>query len=252
MPLPKENLIVPLFANFIVGVGAGVLCSVWLNHCGARSYWVEGCAMGLLSFSFYSFYHFRKFNFLPISISFFLGICFFIFQINPNNLAFWQWFAALNIVALSLFYVFPAKKSLRDTPFLKATIIALVWVFILFIFPLWNQAIKTQPNQIEIIAFALLFFGLTIPFDIRDYKKDKTALKTLPQLIGVRYALLIASLLIAGFSWLMYSSTHFFGWFGFAPIAIGFVLFANDHRKKIYFILIDALLLLAAFVLYLS
>lgn len=208
--------------------------------------------MGLLSFSFYSFYHFRKFNFLPIIISFFLGICFFIFQIKPNNLAFWQWFAAINIFALSLFYVFPAKKSLRDTPFLKATIIAVVWVFILFIFPLWNQAIKTQPYQIEIIAFALLFFGLTIPFDIRDHKKDKTALKTLPQLIGVRYALLIASLLIAGFSWLMYSSTNFFGWFGFAPIAIGFVLFANEHRQKIYFILMDALVLLAAFVLYLS
>jgi hypothetical protein len=252
MPLPKENLIVPLFANFIVGLSAGVLCSVWLNHCCARSYWVEGCAMGLLSFSFYSFYHFRKFNFLPISVSFFLGICFFIFQIKPKNLVFWQWFAALSIVALSLFYVFPAKKSLRDSPFLKAPIIALVWIFILFIFPLWNRGISTQTYQIEIIAFGLLYFGLTIPFDVRDYKKDSSALRTLPQLIGVHSAQLIASLLIASFSWLMYYTTHSFGWIVFAAIAICLVLLANERRKKSYFILIDSLVLLAAIVLYLT
>jgi hypothetical protein len=98
----------------------------------------------------------------------------------------------------------------------------------------------------------LLFFGLTIPFDIRDHKKDKTALKTLPQLIGVRYALLIASLLIASFSWLMYYTTHSFGWIVFATIAICLVLLANERRKKSYFILIDSLVLLTAVVLYLT
>ena len=250
MPSPKEKLTFPLISNFIVGISAGALCSSWLHHCGAQSIWMEGCAIGLLSFSLYGYYHFRKLDFLPISISFFLGVCIFISQIQPENLTFWPLVITTIIVALCAFYVFPAKKSLRDAPFLKAPIIAIVWIFMLFIFPLWNQAIKTQPYQIEIIAFTLLYFGLTIPFDIRDYKKDKSDLRTLPQLIGVRYALLIACLLIGGFSRLMYVSTLSLGWIVFAVIAIGLVFFTNEQRNKSYFILIDALVLQAAVVLY--
>lgn len=234
----------------MVGISAGMLCISWLLHCGAPRAWIQGCAIGLLSFSFYSFYHFRTFSLLPISISLIGGVLFFIFNIHPHNLALWQWLTTIGFVALCLFYVFPNKKNIREIPFLKAPIIALVWVFFLFIFPLWNEAISPKVYQNEIIAFSFLYLGLTIPFDIRDHRIDKIAVRTLPQLIGVRYAKLIASLLILGFGWLMFLSTVSIEWIFYSLIVICFILFTNEHRKKSYFILIDSLMLLASAVFY--
>src|SRR3989344_2421700 len=84
-------------------------------------------------------------------------------------------------------------KSFRDISGLKGLWITIVWVLLLY-FPLWQYDYEIHYADLAIIG--LFTFVQFIPFDIRDLSYDSASMKTLPQLVGIRGARIIGTLLI--------------------------------------------------------
>ena len=115
----------------------------------------------------------------------------------------------LGIITIGTLYILPlfAGKSLRHFPVVKLISVAIVWVLIIMVLPLYldegllfngEYKIHLRNAHYEEFYFGLrslqLFFlviALCIPFEIRDLKYDDEKLKTLPQMIGVQKSKLI-------------------------------------------------------------
>ncbi len=98
-------------------------------------------------------------------------------------------------IIISIAYVIPSfqNKRLRDLPYLKILLIAVVWS-LFYILPVLNSNSQTPFVFFEKFLFIL---GLTIPFDIRDQKVDaQTGLKTLGNSIKTQSALNLSFLLL--------------------------------------------------------
>jgi preprotein translocase subunit Sss1 len=103
--------------------------------------------------------------------------------------------------ALSVAYAFPSvywKKSwvrLREIPFIKIFIIAVVWgISCVWVpaaadnsFPQWNS----PEVSLWMIACCVMIFSIAIPFDIRDLHFDGDKLKTMPAVFGLRNSIAI-------------------------------------------------------------
>lgn len=97
------------------------------------------------------------------------------------------------IALLTLFYSTPLTRSaqgifrLRQIPYLKIFIIALVWTLVTLLIPVMHAKTSCSFHSIVILGIErfLFLFAITIPFDIRDMKADHAAgLKTIPLQIG--------------------------------------------------------------------
>ncbi len=87
---------------------------------------------------------------------------------------------------ISLFYVYKIRsKNLRDAPYLKIHLIALVWVIALGVFELVNEKIYDLEKWMFVLIHYLYIVAITIPFDIRDLKYDDPKQRTIPQVFGV-------------------------------------------------------------------
>lgn len=114
------------------------------------------------------------------------------------------WHMLLPAAALTFFYVTPFTSGrgrgigLREVPFLKAMLIAVLWSVVVVAIPLHldNAAFSTG----TIIAYTCmrvpLILALAILFDIRDQPTDDPALRTVPLVFGVRGAKAIALFLL--------------------------------------------------------
>lgn len=101
------------------------------------------------------------------------------------------------LLLVSLLYIIKFNfginiSGLRSVPFLKPFLIAFVWGGISSFLPIVNNLGMSAVFEIKYHLFALamgLFvFGQAIPFDIRDFKLDKSSkLKTIPHLIGNKH-----------------------------------------------------------------
>jgi hypothetical protein len=101
---------------------------------------------------------------------------------------------------ISVFYIVPiVGYSLRTIPFLKSGLLALVWASQLTIFPRLNDGFQSIV-WLECMTWFMLFYAISIPYDIRDNREDDVQMKTLPQWIGLNAAAVIATLLVLGFS----------------------------------------------------
>ena len=90
---------------------------------------------------------------------------------------------------LSILYPF----GLREIPFSKIFIIALVWaISTQLLLILENNLILNQQVLLHLAARFLFVFAITIPFDIRDMKYDIKKLRTIPLQFGVSKAKLMA------------------------------------------------------------
>lgn len=97
---------------------------------------------------------------------------------------------------LSILYPFPVGKiigsniRLRDTPFLKLFLIAIVWSTTSVLLPAFEAGLSPFVRRDIFLLWAVQFIYLlfiTLPFDIHDFQVDKNAsLKTLPVVFGVR------------------------------------------------------------------
>ncbi len=99
---------------------------------------------------------------------------------------------------ISVLYVYKIQsKSLRDTPYLKIHLIAVIWVIALGIFELVNENTFEIKKWIFVLIHYFYVVAVTIPFDIRDLKYDDKKKKTIPQVVGVKNAIFISiSLLV--------------------------------------------------------
>lgn len=128
----------------------------------------------------------------------FAGFVFSLFQvINWNT----ETLVLGGIMAIiCFFYIIPiGTKNLRELPYLKIHLIAIVWVFIVALFPLLNEQHLELDHWFFGASHYLYILAICIPFDIRDLVHDKAEQKTIPQLIGVQSAKAIGVLCLFAF-----------------------------------------------------
>lgn len=150
---------------------------------------------------------------------------------------------------LSIFYVVPLipfyKKSpsLRDIPYLKIIVIGITWAIAVVWLPMVDTKYYIGMNS-SILLFSILqvflfVFAITIPFDVRDVNFDKlNQLKTIPQLIGNKNAVVFSELLLVGSILLLYFlpiGSYIY------PLLIGHIItmliigFTTEKRNEIFF-----------------
>lgn len=156
-------------------------------------------------------------------------------------------------VFVSIFYVVPFfGKRLREIPFLKTFLIAVVWTCVLFYIPWLNEGRKTEVVQNELTAFFFLFAALTIPFDIRDMEQDRMQHKTLPLLFGVTVSKVVSLAFLAVF-YLIIANINQEIWQNvllgsIALLAFLLVLFTNSTRSIFFFAALDGTMVLIGLV----
>lgn len=97
------------------------------------------------------------------------------------------------------------KGNLRSVAGLKIFIIGVVWSGVTVILPVLQDGTITWDVGVICIQRVLFVLALMIPFEIRDMVFDNLALKTLPQIVGVKKAKII------GVTWLLlYCVLEFF------------------------------------------
>ena len=187
-------------------------------------------------------------KYLTIS-SLFLGlvgsIC--VFYINQNC-----WFVLIPMGLLSFFYVIPflplknKSLTLRQVPYLKIFIIAIVWSIIIVALPIIDSYSLNFIRKNSLVFYLALFhvfsfiIGITVPFDIRDIKYDRQDhLKTIPTAIGIKKSMYLSEVFLL----LSLSSTYLI--FGNTPVFIGLLLghiatmimvyFSNEKREELFF-----------------
>jgi hypothetical protein len=141
---------------------------------------------------------------------------------------------------LSMCYSFPFfEMELRAVPFLKLFLIAFVWAgsSIGLLLVVHHEFFR---YKLLFLSIMLYVTGITIPFDIRDVLTDRKELKTIPQLITMKNAkLLAAAFLILSFV-LFY--LEFRRWtipvilWGFSlTLTVILVLNSNSHKNNFFF-----------------
>ena len=89
------------------------------------------------------------------------------------------------------------KGNLRSVAGLKIFIIGVVWSGVTVILPVLQDGTITWDVGVICIQRVLFVLALMIPFEIRDMVFDNLALKTLPQIVGIKKAKII------GVTWLL-------------------------------------------------
>lgn len=169
-----------------------------------------------------------------------------------------RWLLAAGVLAVLYVSPFTAKDGLtiglRRVPGLKLFVIAIVWVLAVVAVPMEYDLAGHSPQNIVLMMCMRmpLFMALAIAFDVRDQPFDPPVLRTLPQLIGVRGARVVAVMLLscsALFEHVFLRSLDYAvsAWLILPVYAIAAVLVAlsSPGRGPIYYaILLDGLLIL--------
>ncbi len=102
---------------------------------------------------------------------------------------------------ITLFYSLPIFRStnylfrLRDIPFIKIFLIALVWSSVTIMLPIIQSGITFDTAHIAMLLVGrfIFVFSITLPFDVRDIAVDQQdGVRTIPQLIGAQNSIKIA------------------------------------------------------------
>lgn len=132
-------------------------------------------------------------HFLIIASSFLCGFSFFKFYHHGIGVLIILLLSGI----ISLFYVLKLRsKNLREIPFLKIHLVALVCTIASGVFILINEGDFSLKNWLFVAIHDLYFVAVTIPFDIRDLKYDDPDQKTIPQVLGIEKAKIVSALLL--------------------------------------------------------
>lgn len=187
------------------------------------------------------------------------------------------------VIALSYALpVIPARprwKRLRDLPGLKVILVALVWGVVTVVWPYtsisWRDICITGMTEVQdmyiqykdqavlffLIIVTLYIYAITIPFDIRDYLIDGAKVRSLPVVLGIRRARIVAMLVLipvvgictAGFFFLHYLKAEFLMIaLVCLPTAIVIGLATPRRHEYYYSLLTDGLLLVLWFAVWLA
>ncbi len=144
----------------------------------------------------------------------------------------------------SFMYSLPMDKiGLRWIPIVKIFLIAFIWVNVIVLFPyIVGRDLGLNLNwDSSLYASIFLFvFGVTIPFDIRDMKKDSLELKTIPQWVGLK-ASKVLSVVFLGLSLFLFgidseiTNDYKVAFIITCLLGILLTLFSSIRRNKWYF-----------------
>ncbi len=140
---------------------------------------------------------------------------------------------------ISLFYVIPIKGVImREIPYIKIYLIAIIWAVVLILFPMLNENKFEWSVVLHAFAHALFIISVAIPFDIRDVKFDHDSHKTIPQVIGIRWAKSISALLLVSFLLIMVLSVPQLMvspiFYAVVAVQLTLLLFMNENRGDLY------------------
>lgn len=147
---------------------------------------------------------------------------------------------------LTFLYAFPSLKkiyyktpelTLRLVPGLKIFVIAFVWAGVTVFLPATQHKISIGVAEILLaIQHFFIVVALMVPFEIRDLKYDDIALKTLPQLFGVKKTkrLGVFVCVIVFTLEFLKAETEVISLFLFLLILIGFILASRENQSKYY------------------
>lgn len=145
---------------------------------------------------------------------------------------------------LTAAYVLPIfnSKRLRDFPFIKIFLIALVWSWISL--AMVSKELFSSLTMILFVERVIFFLAITIPFDIRDVVVDESiSVKTLIHSLGVKRAKSLAlGLVVICFSLLFYlltskliTQSYFYG-LSICLIYVAILIsFSKPERGDYYF-----------------
>lgn len=145
------------------------------------------------------------------------------------------------IVVIGVLYALKTLKgyALRDFPYIKIHLIALIWVLVIVVWPLLREEKSTLIHIELLIALYCIMIAITIPFDIRDLTYDDPKKKTTPQLVGVRISKAVATTFLT-FGYLLtalyeniflLNPLYYISFLGFFFLIIK----TNKERKEMYF-----------------
>lgn len=155
------------------------------------------------------------------------------------------WFL-LHLMLLSGFYALPqgfsATYSLRNIPFLKIFLIAYTWAAVTVILPYLSADLPINHYAIWQLFFARFCFilGITIPFDIGDYREDvRQGLRTLPQFVGLRQSKWLSYICLLAFVLLELSYFQSINYLLAdtltAGIGVLLTYYASPRAKRLYY-----------------
>jgi len=168
--------------------------------------------------------------------------------------AFWQiptkdWATLFIPFILTLGYLLPLfnGKRMRDLPFIKIALVAIVWAWVSVVLPIVRYEIVLLSPKIALVVTerALFIFAITIPFDIRDVAQDiQAGTKTIPSTMRLESSKLLAgiALFIALFIdivlmsyYHLYSIGVFAGFLFTYVLSLGLIMKTRPDLPDIYF-----------------
>ena len=116
-----------------------------------------------------------------------LGVSYNVFFLSVYQILFLIHLSSLALLYISPFKLGKIELSLRKFSLLKIFILAYVWTSVTVVLPAMEVGkIFYCETYIVFIERFMFIFALAIPFDIRDYSKDKfERVQTIPGLLGI-------------------------------------------------------------------
>jgi hypothetical protein len=161
------------------------------------------------------------------------------------------------VFLISILYSLPVlpgrngKFPLRDIPFLKVFLIALVWAALTVWLPLLidGKNIDSATKELLILRRVLFIFALTLLFDIRDIKKDGLAgTLTFPVKFGTVFTKFLSVSALLAFAVLVhFQEEGAVRWaLELSAVVAGLVVYFTEEDRPDYFfaILADGMMLL--------
>ena len=160
--------------------------------------------------------------------------------------------------SLPLFTMGDQRFGLRNIPGLKQFLITLVWTMSTVLLPILEAQdlhftdVSLRDTAILLAKRFLLIAALTVPFDIRDLFEDReSGLKTIPVVIGEKYANLFCQVLLAGhiillFLYRNHGLTKDFVALSLTAVLAGWLIFKSKWQRNeyYYFFYLDGILIL--------
>lgn len=110
-------------------------------------------------------------------------------------------FPALIVVflyPLSFRFSFTNFSNLRTLPGFKLILISATWTYLSYVVPHYLQGLEYNAGFYFEVFFRTVFIAaITLPFDVRDLPVDMPKLKTIPQVLGAKGAISIATFGVA-------------------------------------------------------
>lgn len=168
------------------------------------------------------------------------------------------WFLAIS-AAVGILYalkVFSKFHGLRDIPYIKIYLIAIVWTLVVMYWPyLRSDSDMAFPWSLCCSVFFFLLAN-AVCFDIRDLVYDDQKKRTIPQIFDLRGAKVVSLLFmtISIVCLIVYSSDVLYSWLFYVCYLVLclLVLFSQIRRQEMYFSgLIDGWIIVYALLIFL-